>query len=445
MVYDIIIGRNESDSKILGKRGLIHIGKHYVKMGQTTSLSNNVFLDVAKAHVILVTGKRGSGKSYTLAVIAEEISKLPEEVAKNIGVLIFDTMGIFWTMKFPNKRDEDLLMGWRMKPRSLDIDIYVPSGFFNKYKKEGIPVDHKISIKVNELNASDWCDAFNIKLTDSIGVLIEKTITVLEEEKGKNYSLNDIIKFLKKDKDTNKETINATLNRFIAAKGWGLFSEKGNKIKDIVKPGRVSVIDISSYSNVAGNWGIKGLVIGLIAKKLLTERIVARKVEEMSTIESGVSFLGVESELKSEEVPLVWILIDEGHEFLPVTGRTAATDALVQLLREGRQPGISLVLATQQPGKIHTDVMTQSDIVISHRLTAERDINALNAMMQTYLTSDIQKYLNNLPRLTGSAIILDDNSERIYPIRVRPRLSWHGGEAPTAVKTKSKEMLDLGL
>lgn len=444
MVYDIIIGRSESDSKLLGKRGLIHIGKHYVKMGQTTSLSSNVFLDVAKAHVILVTGKRGSGKSYTLAVIAEEIAKLPEEIAKNIGVLIFDTLGIFWTMKYPNKRDEDLLFSWGMRPRSLDVDIYVPSGFYNKYKKENIPADYKITIKASELNAGDWCDAFDIKLTDPMGVLIEKVIYELIED-GKSYSLNDIIKKVKKDKETSKDVVNATLNRFVAANGWGLFSEKGIEIKDLVKPGKVSIIDISAYSNVAGNWGIKGLVIGLITKKLLTERIVARKIEELSTIESGISFLGVESELKKDEVPLIWILIDEGHEFLPVVGRTAATDALVQLLREGRQPGISLVLATQQPGKIHTDVMTQSDIVISHRLTAERDINALNAMMQTYLTSDIQKYLNNLPKLLGSAIILDDNSERIYPVRVRPRLSWHGGAAPTAVRTKSKEMLDLGL
>lgn len=45
------------------------------------------------------------------------------------------------------------------------------------------------------------------------------------------------------------------------------------------------------------------------------------------------------------------MLLDEAHEFLPDTGKTAATDALVTILREGRQPGVSLILATQQPGK----------------------------------------------------------------------------------------------
>ena len=58
--------------------------------------------------------------------------------------------------------------------------------------------------------------------------------------------------------------------------------------------------------------------------------------------------------------------------------------------------------------------------------------------MQTYLLDDIRKYIDDLPSLKGSAIILDDNSERIYPMRVRPRFTWHGGEAPTAVKVEKR-------
>ena len=149
----------------------------------------------------------------------------------------------------------------------------------------------------------------------------------------------------------------------------------------------------------------------------------------------GFSFLIGE---EKKEVPLVWLFIDEAHEFLPLNGKTVATDALVQLLREGRQPGISLVLATQQPGQIHRDAMTQSDIVIAHRVTAQPDLEALNYIMQSYLLKNIKKYIGDLPDLKGSAIILDDNSERIYPMRIRPRFTWHGGEAPTALKAEKK-------
>jgi hypothetical protein len=78
--------------------------------------------------------------------------------------------------------------------------------------------------------------------------------------------------------------------------------------------------------------------------------------------------------------------------------------------------------------------MTQSDLVISHRVTSAPDLEALNRIMQSYLLESIKKYMDDLPSLKGSAIILDDNSERIYPMRVRPRFTWHGGEAPTAIK-----------
>ena len=433
MVYSTFVGRDEADKKKLGDEGLIFLGKGYVRMGQTTSLSNNIMMDVAKPHVILIAGKRGSGKSTTIGVIAEEMSALPEEIANKLSILIFDTMGIFWTMKFPNLRDEKLLEEWELKPMSFDVKVYTPEGFFQKYKKEGIATDYPFSLKVSELSSADWMNVFGIGLLDPVGILIERAIEDLKELYKGEYSIEDILEFIQKDKKTEQKVRDAAENRFLAARSWGLFSEKGTKIQDLTQGGKISILDVSCYSDIGG-WGVKNLVIGLIARKILNERMTARKKEEMESIEEGQSLF---SEEEIEEKPLVWIFIDEAHEVLSRKETTAATDALVKLLREGRQPGISLVLATQQPGEIHTDVMTQSDIVISHRLTAKRDIEALNRMMQSYLTGDLQKYLNQLPRLKGSAILLDDNSERIYPMRVRPKLSWHGGESPSAIKKSS--------
>ena len=135
---------------------------------------------------------------------------------------------------------------------------------------------------------------------------------------------------------------------------------------------------------------------------------------------------------------MVWLIIDEIQEFMGKDEKTAATDTLSRVIREGRQPGISLILASQQPGKIHTDVMTQSDIVIAHRITAKADIDALGMLMQSYMREGLDKQLNVLPRVKGSAIIFDDTNERMYPMMVRPRFTWHGGEAPTALRVKKR-------
>jgi len=215
----------------------------------------------------------------------------------------------------------------------------------------------------------------------------------------------------------------------------GCFCRKGQKptnVIDLISAGRTTVLDLSVYNSV-GAFNVRALVISLVTRKIFNQRMDSRKKEEIEAISKGLDYF---SEQESKENPMVWMFIDEAHEFLPLEGKTAATDALIQLLREGRQPGLSVVLATQQPGQIHRDVMTQSDIVISHRVTSQPDLEALNYIMQSYLLTGIKKYVDDLPSLKGSAIILDDNSERIYPMRIKPRFTWHGGEAPTAVKAE---------
>ncbi|MBA3064332.1 hypothetical protein FP803_02750 [Candidatus Woesearchaeota archaeon] len=84
--------------------------------------------------------------------------------------------------------------------------------------------------------------------------------------------------------------------------------------------------------------------------------------------------------------------------------------------------------------------MTQSDTVISHRVTAKVDIDALSALMQSYMRKGLDAQLNDLPRVKGAALIFDDTNERMYPMMVRPRFTWHGGEAPTAIKKRKRAL-----
>lgn len=431
MPYDIILGRDTGDKKKFGNEGLIKLGKGYVTMGNYTSLSNNILMDVARSHVVLVAGKRGSGKSYTIGVIAEELANLEGDTARNIASLIFDTMGIFWTMKFKNEKEQELLAGWNLETKSLPVRVIVPYGKVHEYKEKNIPVDETFALNASELDTDDWLSIFNLAMTSQEGVLISKTIARLKELTS-DFTLNDIQRELTHDHATS-EVKNVVSSLFQAAATWGIFSQntEGTRIPDMVRAGQTTVLDLSVYSSI-GSFNVRALVIGLITRKLFVQRMEARKKEELQALQHGVDYLSYGT---MRELPLVWLFVDEAHEFLPRNGKTPATEALVQILREGRQPGISLVLATQQPGQIHKDVMTQSDIVISHKVTSQQDINALNEIMQTYLLETIRKKMDDLPHLKGSAIILDDNSERLYSMRMRPRFTWHGGEAPSAIKT----------
>lgn len=577
MPYDIVLGRNDSDKKEFGKKGTIFIGKGYVKMGQRTSLSNSILMDVVRSHVVLVAGKRGcltedtmvftnkgykkikdfdkkndkilsfdkkdrkfewkkadlleypieneklfqielkdgrrlnltkehpllvsaknnglsslmwiksqklkigdnllsvnknfsdiepvkiksikkisgikkvydltvdknhsfiangvishnSGKSYTLGVIVEELSNLPREVSQNIGSLIFDTMGIYWPMKYANEKDKELLRDWDLKPKRLPVKIFVPFGYYDEHVESGIPVDSAFALDVSEMEPEDWILTFGLDLINPVSVLIERAIIELKEETD-YFSIQDMIDKIDQDERATVESKNAAISLFQAADTWGVFAKdprKATHIEDLINGGTTTVLDLSVY-NAVGAFNVRALVISLISRKIFNQRMASRKKEEISAVSKS---LESESGGKKEN-PLVWIFIDEAHEFLPKEGKTAATDALVQLLREGRQPGISLVLATQQPGKIHRDVMTQSDLLISHRITSQQDVGALGKIMQTYLLKGIKQQMDELPSEKGSAIILDDTSERIYSMRIRPRFTWHGGEAPIAIR-----------
>ncbi len=431
-MYEIIVGRDEEDRRAFGDKGTFLIGKHYVKMGQTTSLSTGIYMDVLRSHVVSVFGKRGSGKSFSLGAIAEGMMTLEPELTPNLSVVIFDTMGIFWTMKYENKKDEKLLREWGFQYQRFNARIYVPFGSYSDYKERGIPVDLPFSINPSELSAGDWCSIFNVDITSPFGSLIGRVVSGLRKQQ-QSFSIQDIADAVKSDERTEEQVKAAVENMFYSAEEWGLFSEKSTPVSDLAIGGQITVIDLSPYAVAGGKSNIRALVIGIVAKKLFNERMMARKAEELVSIKRTTTLSRTREEGAKKEVPLIWLIVDEAHQFLPRHGATPASDALITVLREGRQPGISLVLASQQPGQIHTDVMTQSDVVISHRVTAKIDVDALGALMQSYMREGLDKSLDDLPRVKGAALLFDDTNERLYPMRVRPRITWHGGSSPSLV------------
>jgi uncharacterized protein len=188
MPFDIIVGRSESDKKLFGKRGLAFLGKGFVTMGNYTSLSNPIYMDIARSHVVLISGKRGSGKSYTIGAMAEALSDLGAEEAANVSSLVFDTMGIFWTMKFKNQKDAELLSEWGLQPKNVPVRVFAPFGYYQEYKDKGIPVDEEFAIKLSELEPTDWVSLFALEFTDPIAVIIESVIAALKET-NKNFSI----------------------------------------------------------------------------------------------------------------------------------------------------------------------------------------------------------------------------------------------------------------
>ncbi|MDA3855754.1 MAG: DUF87 domain-containing protein [Candidatus Woesearchaeota archaeon] len=430
-MYDIVLGRSASDIKKYGKEGAVFIGKQYVQMGQTSSLSNPIYMDVARAHAMLICGKRGGGKSYTMGSIAEGLADMDPDIAKNLAFVLLDTMGVYWSMKYANKKEEDILKRWGLEGKGLDVVIFVPGGFYNKYKEDGIPVDFPFYVRPNELSTEDWMNAFKLGTDDPIGVAVQRVINKLLDS-GKNFEIDDVLDFTNKDDRLNDQTKLAVTNRFENCKTWGIFSKNARPIREILIGGKVTVMDLSPYVAMPGGWEVKALTLGIIAKKIFVERMLVRKREELYDIVNKTQVL--KSDDVKDDLPMPWLIVDEAHEFLPRDDTAPSSQALITILREGRQPGVSLILATQQPGKIHTDAITQSDIVLSHRITSSFDLEALDKIFLSYESKGSKALFNSMPRTRGCAIIMDDKNERLHTMQVKPRFTWHGGEDPNAIR-----------
>ncbi len=429
------IGRKKAQHSKHGKEGALLLGK-LVEKG---NMGKFVYLDAISPHAIFVVGARGSGKSYDLGIMAEEL------VLKNPSVasVVVDPIGIFWSMKHPNKEDKELkdLSDWGLEPKGIkNTQVFIPLGMKEKVPSE--TYDKLFSLRPSELTIDDWCLTFNLERFSPSALLLEKSIEKAKE-KYKAFSLDELIRVIELDKELNskdrgykQDTRRALLSRLEAAKSWGMFSKDGTSLSEICKEGYVSVVDISFLEE-----NVASLVIGMLARKILNARkMVTRKVsmEKYS--------MGDIDELLDVDIPPTWLFIDEAHTLIPSgTSKTAATDSLIEYVKQGRRPGCSLVFATQQPSAIDTRVLSQLDILISHKLVFDEDLKAVMKRFPTSLPKEYEKgrFLKTLP--IGIALIGDRSEEtsRAFVLKVRPRFSQHEGREIGTIEGEKMNLSQL--
>ena len=288
MLYENVAGRTKEDLEKYGNVAAGYIGKHIVGEGEDAHLTTPLLLDFLRPHIMLITGKRGTGKSYSAGVITEEMLQLPAEYKNKLSFVIVDTMGIFWGLKYPNKEQAGLLKEWKLTPKKFaDVNVYVPFNQKKEFVKNKIPVDGGISILPSEFSAEEWLLAFDLKRISPIGISLEKNLNQLIKTK-KNFTIDDLIRKIKNDSNSDSDTKKALENMLTVANQWGLFGTQGIDIEKIVSPGQVSVIDVSRLRSTEA-WSVRNLLVGIIARKIYQKRVLERRMEEMAKMKKTKS------------------------------------------------------------------------------------------------------------------------------------------------------------
>jgi uncharacterized protein len=391
----------------------LQIGRFYALDGSYGAM---VEMDTSYPHAVLICGKRGYGKSYTLGVIIEELALLEKDIRDNLSIIVIDTLGIFWTSAYPNHIQEKEQNPLRKQPSGIDFSLFVPENALPDYTGL-IDKVTPFHIRTSDLTADHWCMLFDVKPTDPFGMILTNAVLNLQSTHH-SFTLSDILETIQANTSCDPLTKGVAENYIQMAESWNLFTAQGTLLESLIQPGRITILDISHLQETF----VKDVLLSLISEYLFKFRVQARKEQEQKTM--GLSH-------NDHTHPLVWLAIDEAHLFLPAAKNNLSKKILIEKwLRQGRQPGLSLIMATQRPSAIDEEVLSHCDLFFCHRLTSQDDILALQKLRPTYMKGSIEEIMKRIGKEKGVCLVIDDTMEEAHIIKIRPRISWHGGGEP---------------
>lgn len=417
----------------------------------------DVRFDATHPHVIAIFGKRGSGKSYTMGSMLESLcTRQADSSISHIGrdqaVLLFDTLGIFqWTdISLNEAADRPVIQaqravwrGWKLQPEPLDVQVWIPRGT----RSETTPASHReFAVRTSDFAAADWGYLLDLDIyQDRMGQLlndayIKVTIEGWQGEERRRtpklvYSLDDLIACIKSDNELQSSYQTVTSRAVLQQLGtFGrnpLFQDEGTPLQDLLTRGRMNVLVMNRMSGP-----LRLVVLSALIRRLLDARTEASEAEKHLAIRPDLSSeerSRIEASL-AKAVPPTWVALDEAQNVLPSERRTAAGEMLVRFVREGRNYGLSFMVATQQPTALDNRLLAQVDTLITHKLTVQGDIDYVRRNLKSSLPQEV-RYANRVLALdnllrsldVGQALVSNTEAERAVIVDIRPRVSVHGG------------------
>lgn len=389
----------------------LQIGKY------TMDESSIAYLDADKLfqrHAAIV-GSTGSGKSFCVARIVEQMAAL-----KHANGILFDIHGEYSTDLF--KRD-GILQLKIATPSDLSATdklskgiLMIPYWLLNYEEMQALLLDRSDQNAPNQAMLFSR-EVLNEKEKTVAGTAYDKIITV---DSPVAYDLRPIVDaFEKLDTEmvpgakagTEKQgPFHGKLTRFIqrinnklSDKRMGfMFSLSNEELKQawleqfcgVLMDGRsgIKVIDMSEVPS-----DVLPLVIGLLAR-------IVFSIQQWSTTDN--------------RHPIA-LLCDEAHLYVQ---QAAALDAVAELglrnferiAKEGRKYGVGLVIISQRPSEVNRTVLSQCNNFISLRLTNVDDQNVIKRL----LPDNLGNIADNLSLLDiAEAIIVGDST--LLPSRVK--------------------------
>jgi hypothetical protein len=380
-------------------------------------------------------------------------------------------MNVFLTMPYsvsegeaPDSAVEREVQRWKLDSEELPIQLFRPAGSTLPAGVES----SEVTLRPSDLSAEEWCGLFEADpFADPLGHLItevhakvaldgyvDRTDDV-EVPANEQFGIDDLLTALDRDADLeryHRDTRESLRRRLHAVRRAPVFSDEGLDVRSLINPGAVSVLLLRELEPQ-----MRSVLVALIVKRVMQLRGETEQYERMAPVHEAraarlkptdsaqaekEAALAEESRAGAAEgLSRAWIIIDEAHNYVPAVGVPPSRRALKKYVDEGRNLGLSIVVATQQPSGLDPSLQRNADMLLIHSLSHQADIAAAEGMLNTATPSEV--VLDGSRRISGAgmfevlvrqlpigvALASTDRANRLFPVRIRPRISVHGGTA----------------
>ncbi len=352
------------------------------------------FLDPQKLITkhLAVLAKSGSGKSYAIGVILEELLNF------GVPVVIVDPHGEYSTIKYPNSHPEDSKYF-----KNYGIQA---KGYASQMREYAVNIQLNTEAQQLKLQIPDTPfklgEVIPFKLSNAQKGLLYNVVNGLIDKKAR-FDFQDVVQELEMNESVAKWRL---INGMQNLEKTNLFSFSPTAPSELVKSGQLSIVNLRGAPTELQEIAVSALVSDLFEQR------------------------------KLENVPPFFLIIEEAHNFCPERGfgEARSSKILRAVASEGRKFGLGLCIISQRPGRVDKNVLSQCTSQISLQVTNPNDLKAIAHSFEG-VTAETEREIKNLP--VGKALVIGSADYPIF-VDVRVRKSQHGGRAK-AFEMEQKE------
>ncbi len=331
-----------------------------IHLGTIPTSNTPVIIDITKLiqKHLAILAISGAGKSYTTAVLLEEL--LTRDFTKGrLPVVIIDPHGEY--KQFASLLDQPSL-ATIYSGRHLSIQTSSLKAWqFREYAPE------MSVVQVREL---------------------EKIINDLKKKQD-NYSLVDIIEAV-----SASEIVPRTKDSLL---GWldglersGIFGTNFYPdLPKIIRPGKISIFDLSEFQS--------------LKQKQILCSYIARTAFELR---------------RSNQISPFFLIIEEAHQFCPENGLAISKNIIETIAREGRKFFASLCLISQRPVNLSATVLSQCNSHLIMRIRNPYDLDYIGRLSEG-IDKETQRFIPDLE--VGEGILVGEAVNYPVLFKVRKR------------------------